>query len=47
MISERDVTVVTSITDDGDKEWDVLILHESSINNEGGEERRHLLVRVS
>ena len=47
MISERDVMVVTSVTDDGDREWDVLLLHASSINNEGGEERRCLLVRVS
>ena len=39
--------VVTSITDDGDREWDVLLLHGSSINNEGGEERRRLLVRDS
>ena len=34
VISEREVMAVTSITDDGDREWDVLLLHESSINNE-------------
>ena len=34
VISEREVMVVTSKTDDGDREWDVLLLHESSINNE-------------